>query len=174
MRAMANATGGAIAAKVAPLSTKVALQELPVDTVEMAARKAAEDTWAASRSAYGDQLLHPHMDASVKAGATSLTASVQQQEQASQLPALDLDAAAEAAAARDFGALQRGEASSAGLDAARRAVFDGSEQGSSALEQLNQLEMQNQLYRDFFAKYQRHMIEQQASAAMSLLQSRKE
>ena len=54
----------------------------------------------------------------------------------------------------------------AGLDAARRAVFDGSEQGSSALEQLNQLEMQNQLYRDFFAKYQRHMIEQQASAAM--------
>ena len=72
--------------------------------------------------------------------------------------------------------MQRGEVGVPGLDAARRAVFDrgadiesvqsGQQQSSvSALEQLNQLEMQNQLYRDFFGKYQRHMVEQQSRAS---------
>ena len=85
---------------------------------------------------------------------------------------------AEAAAIRDFEAQARGEVGVPGLDAARRAVFDrdpdvdsvqsGQQQASvSALEQLNQLEMQNQIYRDFFGKYQRHLVEQQARASRS-------
>ena len=110
--------------------------------------------------------------------AAALAASSRADAPASAPTPLELDRAAEAAAIRDFEAQARGEVGVPGLDAARRAVFDrgpdvdsvqsGQQQASvSALEQLNQLEMQNQIYRDFFGKYQRHMVEQQARASRS-------
>jgi len=168
-------------------------QETTQSIVEAATRRAAADVWEASRAAYGEDMHgqpgHHHAGPGMAAAAASLAASSRADATkfaveaaaargASAPTPLDLDMAAEAAATRDFEAVQRGEVGVPGLDAARRAVFDrgpdidsvqsGQQQSSaSALEQLNQLEMQNQLYRDFFGKYQRHMVEQQSRASRS-------
>ena len=134
------------------------------------------------QGAYGEDMHgqpgHHHAGASTAAAAAALAASSRADAPASAPTPLELDRAAEAAAIRDFEAQARGEVGVPGLDAARRAVFDrgpdvdsvqsAQQQSSvSALEQLNQLEMQNQIYRDFFGKYQRHMVEQQARASRS-------
>ena len=161
-----------------------AQQQAAESPVEAASRRAAAAVWEASRAAYGEDMHGQpgHLDhaagASTAAAAAALAASSRADAPASAPTPLELDRAAEAAAIRDFEAQARGEVGVPGLDAARRAVFDrdpdvdsvqsGQQQASvSALEQLNQLEMQNQIYRDFFGKYQRHMVEQQARASRS-------
>jgi hypothetical protein len=159
-----------------------AQQQAAESPVEAASRRAAAAVWEASRAAYGEDMHgqpgHHHAGASTAAAAAALAASSRADAPASAPTPLELDRAAEAAAIRDFEAQARGEVGVPGLDAARRAVFDrgpdvdsvqsAQQQSSvSALEQLNQLEMQNQIYRDFFGKYQRHMVEQQARASRS-------
>ena len=143
-----------------------AQQQAAESPVEAASRRAAAAVWEASRAAYGEDMHggqpgHSHAGASTAATAAALAASSRADAPASAPTPLELDRAAEAAAIRDFEAQARGEVGVPGLDAARRAVFDrgpdvdsvqsGQQQASvSALEQLNQLEMQNQIYRDFF------------------------